>query len=284
MKKLFLIIVLLCGTTHADDYKSAQRLAAGDVISAEVFNDILDRIELTLKAISTTEMIGTWTVTWKTCVNGGPGNCSSLNVGSGWSSAVDSLYRERTDEWVISDDEDDTVSVSMQKCFSGAVSGAYYNDPCVARLAVDSGIMLLGTISGAGVSASTQHTEMYNIKRISDSQFTVWRLNSGSNSFVSFTLNKKALPPEAPTSLTATIDEATVSLSWTANDEDVTSYSIHTKDAADGTFKELNTSTTNAFTETLAAGVTRWYRVFTVNSDGTSLGSNVVRVTNPATE
>ena len=78
----------------ADDYKTAQRFSDGDVVSASVLNDILDRIELTLKGISEAELVGSWTTTWRTCINGGPGNCSSLNVGSGWGSSVDTLYRE----------------------------------------------------------------------------------------------------------------------------------------------------------------------------------------------
>ena len=51
---------MLSGATFAADYKSAQRLAAGDVISADVFNDILDRIELTLKPIEVSELVGEW--------------------------------------------------------------------------------------------------------------------------------------------------------------------------------------------------------------------------------
>ena len=280
MRFLVLLVTVFSSAAYAADYKSAQRLAAGDVISAEVFNDILDRIELTLKEVTPAEMVGSWDVTWKTCVNGGPGNCSGLNVGTGWGAAIDSLYRERSDVWTIENDGDGSFSVSMQKCFSGATGGAYYNDPCDARLAVDSGILLLGTISGAGVTASTEHTDMYNIKRISDSKFSIWRLNGGSNSFVSFTLDKKALPPEAPSALAGTIEEGTVSLTWTANDDNVTSYSVHSKDAADGTFTELNTSTSASFTDTLADDATRWYRVFAVNADGTSLGSNVIKITN----
>ena len=70
-------------------------------------------------------------------------------------------------------------SVSMDKCYQGAVAGAYYNDSCVSRLAVDSGILLLGTISGAGVSLDADHSDFYNIKRESSSRYTVWKLLSG---------------------------------------------------------------------------------------------------------
>ena len=281
MRLILVICLMLSSATFAADYKSAQRLAAGDVISADVFNDILDRIELTLKEITPNEMVGSWSVQWKTCVNGGPGNCSGLNVGTGWGDSVDNLYKSRTDTWVVESDGDGTYSVSMQKCFAGAVSGAYFNDACSARLAVDSGILLLGTLTGAGVTLDSQHSSMYNIKRVSDSRFSVWRLNSGSNSFVSFTLDRLAQPPEAPSSLAATLDSGSVSLTWTENDENVTSYSIRSKDDALDNFTELNTSSTASFTGVLEAGTSRWYRVFAINADGTSIGSNVIRVDNP---
>lgn len=281
MRMILVICFMLSGATFAADYKSAQRLAAGDVISADVFNDILDRIELTLKEITPNEMVGSWSVQWKTCVNGGPGNCSGLDVGTGWGDSVDNLYKSRTDTWVVESDGDGTYSVSMQKCFAGAVSGTYFNDACSARLAVDSGILLLGTLTGAGVTLDPQHSSMYNIKRVSDSRFSVWRLNSGSNSFVSFTLDRLAQPPEAPSSLAATLDSGSVALTWIENDENVTSYSIRSKDDALDDFTELNTSSTASFTDVLEAGASRWYRVFAINADGTSIGSNVIKVDNP---
>lgn len=282
MRLILVAWFLLSSVTFAADYKSAQRLAAGDVISADVFNDILDRIELTLKEITPSEMVGSWSVQWKTCVNGGPGNCNGLDVGIGWSDSVDNLYKSRSDTWVIESDGDGTYSVSMQKCFAGAVNGTYFNDTCSARLAVDSGILLLGTISGEGVTLDPQHSSMYNIKRVSDSRFSVWRLNSGSNSFVSFTLDKNAQPPEPPSSLSAVFDSGSVVLSWTENDENVISYSILSKDDALDDFTELDSSTIASYTDVLPSGTSRWYRVFAVNADGASIGSNVIKVDNPS--
>ena len=63
MKKILILIAFLATPQlSAAPYETAQRLTAGDVISAEVFNDILDRIELTLKDVTRSEMIGTWEV------------------------------------------------------------------------------------------------------------------------------------------------------------------------------------------------------------------------------
>ena len=268
----------------SDDYKSAQKFSDGDVVSAQVLNDIINRIELTLKSIISDELVGSWTATWRTCINGGPGNCVGLNVGSGWDSAVDGLYKTRTDTWVIADDGDGTYSVSMDKCFSGASGGAYFNDPCVSRLAVDSGILLLGTISGNGVSLDSDHTDTYNIKRVSSSRFAIWKLASGSNSFVSFTLDKNNLPPEAPTNLALSISSSSITQSWTAV-SGASSYDIHRKTTATGSFASIGTATTESYSDTsVTSGATYWYRVFAKNANGTSSGSNVIKLTfNPST-
>ena len=282
MKYLSLLIILFSINSFSEDYKSAVRLKEGDVISADVFNDILDRIELTLKTIETSELVGTWDVTWKTCISGGPGNCGSLNVGSGWSSSIDNLFRTRSDTWTISDDGDETYSISITNyCISGASGGQYYSDPCTGRINVDSGVVLFGTTSGAGVSNDSDHTEFYNIKRVSDSRFSLWQLKSGSNSFVSFQLDKKNLAPNPPTALTASLSSGTVSLSWTASEGGATSYTIKAKTSATGTYSDVTTgNTSTTYSDSLSSG-TKWYRIFAVNSDGTSIGSNVVSVTAP---
>ena len=68
---LILIAFLATPQLYADPYETAQRFTAGDVISAEVLNDILDRIELSLKAVERDEMIGTWNVIAYFCQNEG---------------------------------------------------------------------------------------------------------------------------------------------------------------------------------------------------------------------
>ena len=166
MKNIFLIVLIIASAfAYAEDYETAQRFEEGDTISADVLNDILDRIELSLKSSTTSDLLGSWDVAWKTCINGGPGNCSSLNAGSGWSSSIDNLYRTRSDVWTISDDGDGTYSLSITNyCISGASSGAYYNDSCTGRVNVEGGIFLFGTETGVGVSQDSDHTETYNIK------------------------------------------------------------------------------------------------------------------------
>ena len=196
MKNILLTFLVITSVMSlADDYESAQRFEEGDTISADVLNDILDRIELALKSNNTSNLIGTWDVTWKTCINGGPGNCGDLNVGDGWSSSIDNLYKTRSDVWTISDDGDGTYSLSITNyCISGALNSVYYNDSCTGRINVEGGIFLFGTETGAGVEQDTDHTEMYNINKVSQTRFQLWQLARGSNSFVGFTMDKQNQP------------------------------------------------------------------------------------------
>ena len=149
MRLLTIFCLLFSFGLMAKDYKSLQRLNEGDVISADVFNDILDRIELSLKSIDTSELVGSWDVLWKTCISGGPNNCGEvgLNAGSGWSSVTDSLFRNRIDTWTIIDDGDGTYSLSIEKyCVSGESAGVWYNDPCTGRISVDTAKEILAKI------------------------------------------------------------------------------------------------------------------------------------------
>lgn len=281
MKNILLTFLVITSVMSlADDYESAQRFKEGDTISADVLNDILDRIELALKSSTTSDLLGTWDVKWKTCINGGPGNCSSLNVGSGWSSSVDNLYRSRSDVWTITDDGDGTYSLSITNyCISGVSSGVYYNDSCTGRVNVESGIFLFGTESGAGVSQDSDHTETYNIKKVSQTRFQLWQLKSGSNSFVGFTLDKQSQPPKAPKELAIAVASDKATLTWTAGDNTETGYDVQRKASVGGDYASLATPTTESYEDSsIVKGNSYWYRVFATNDNGTSIGSNVIQI------
>lgn len=281
MKNIFLIVLIIASAfAYAEDYETAQRFEEGDTISADVLNDILDRIELSLKSSTTSDLLGSWDVAWKTCINGGPGNCSSLNAGSGWSSSIDNLYRTRSDVWAISDDGDGTYSLSITNyCISGASSGAYYNDSCTGRVNVEGGIFLFGTETGVGVSQDSDHTETYNIKKVSQNRFQLWQLKSGSNSFVGFTLDKQSQPPKAPKELAITLASGKAALSWTAGDNTETGYDVRRRASVDEDYASLATPTAETYEDSsLAKGNSYWYRVFATNANGTSIGSNVIQI------
>ena len=267
MKYLSFLIILFSINSFSDDYKSANRLQDGDVISADVFNDILDRIELTLKSASASDLVGTWDVVQTICPLGGLGNCSNLSV-TGAGSAVDNLYRQRADTVTFSDDGDGTFSYQTSNYCAFVRSGAG-NSPCSGGYAVVDGRFILNS---SGFAA-------YTFRKVSNTRIVLGMNASGSGSFNIIRLDKKNLAPNPPTALSASLSGSSVSLTWTASEGGATSYTVKAKTSATGTYSDVVTNNSGTtYTDILSSG-SKWYRVFGVNSDGTSIGSNVVSVT-----
>jgi hypothetical protein len=266
MKYLSFLIILFSIHSFSDDYKSANRLQEGDVISADVFNDILDRIELTLKSASASDLVGTWDVVQTICPSGGLGNCTSLSV-TGAGTAVDNLYRQRADTVTFSDDGDGTFSFQTSNYCAFVRSGAG-NSPCSGGYAVVDGRFI---INSSGFAA-------YTFRKVSNTRIVLGVNSSASASFNIIRLDKKNLAPNPPTALSASLSGSSVSLTWTASEGGATSYTVKAKTSATGTYSDIVTNNSGTtYTDTLSSG-TKWYRVFAVNPDGISIGSNVVSV------
>ena len=70
-----------------------------------------------------------------------------------------------------------------------------------------------------------------------------------------------------------------VTLTWTEGDATEINYDVKRKDSAEGTYTSIGTPTVETYVDaTATAGKTYWYRVFAINTNGTSLGSNVVNI------
>lgn len=290
MKYLIFFIFFFFLGLIAKDYESSQRLKDGDVISAEVFNDILDKIELTLKSATASELVGSWDAVQTKCAIGGS-NCAERDVFltgiglvvSGYGPEVDNLFQQRLDTITFYDDGDGTYSYQTSKYCLFDDNALKANEPCSGEYALVNGTLI---IKAEGLSS-------YTFKKVSPTRVEFHKGSGSSFSIIS--LDKKNLPPEPPANLSAINFSGTISLSWdavvatetllvdgttpvTQSEGAASSYKIQSKDAADGTYTELATATTNSYTDTITSGTTRWYRVFAVNEFGTSKGSNVVSI------
>lgn len=270
MKNIFLTVLIISSVvSYADDYETAQRFNGGDTISADVLNDILDRIELALITPKSSDFVGTWDILQTTTKAGCLGNGATCTL-SGRQTPVDSLYSQRTDSVTFSNDGDGTFSLSTSS-YCPFLQGAQ-NSPCNIPFAVIDGRFL--------IDGSDWGLYAYNVQKISASRFILSVWATGSSSFNLLQLDKESLPPKPPKSLAIALTSLKASLTWTAGDTSQTSYAIKRKSSVAASFSDLGTSTTESYEDTtIVKGNNYWYRVFADDSDGTSLGSNVIRIT-----
>ena len=289
MKYLSLLIILFSIHSFSADYKSAVRLKEGDVISAEVFNDIMDRIELTLKPITQEELVGTWTVKQYICDDMVYyGHASFCNQSNRVSSTNDEgiVFKTRNDSVTISDNGDNTfnwTSPNINLLFNAIRSDTWnHNTGNLNHTCSINSAQIMGcTVDPSLLHNGNKIAVWMNVKRTSPSQLVLFWGPRIGGSFNHLILNKNNLAPNPPTALSVSLSGSSVSLTWTASEGGATSYTVKAKTSATGTYSNVITANTGTtYTDTLSSG-TKWYRIFAVNSDGTSIGSNVVSVTAP---
>ena len=293
MRLILVICFMLSSATFAADYKSAQRLAAGDVISADVFNDILDRIELTLKPVTISDLVGTWTVRQYFCKFTllEQGLCNP--AGGVWTheGVEEDLFYYRDDIVSIDDNEDGTFSWTATKYQVlypvGQDTNAAYDtgnithNHCYISSAKIMACILNPVNNNTNLNGTFSSVAFMNVKRTSPDQIVLY-YGPQNNNFNHLVLNKQSIPPKPPTALTASLSSGTVSLSWTASEGGATSYIIKAKTSATGAYIDvMSGNTLTTYSDSLSVGISKWYRVFAVNAYGTSIGSNVIRVNNP---
>jgi len=309
MKKLLLITLILSFNLSSAPYETAQRFQEGDTISADVLNDILDRIELSLKDVTVSELVGEWDATQYLCtsslsgwgvdlterINGGPVGCLLGEAMTGAISREDGLYAERTDNVTIAAVNDSTTSFTWaQSSYNfifnhslGYVSDNH-NTAQTHTCSIIGGAALMSCKldiskwfeTNAG-GADRNFSASMNVQRLSDTRikffFGPWRAGGLFNVII---LDKKAQPSKAPTGLAISLSAGTAALTWTAGDATETGYDVKRKASSDGTYASIGTPTAESYNDsTIAKGNSYWYRVFATNANGTSVGSNVIQIT-----
>ena len=311
-----LISIFLFSNLHSEPYESAQRFSEGDTLSAEVLNDILDRIELTLKEVTVSELIGTWDATQYICTSSVSGKnadifdngrdsdsnwvsgmgCLSSDAGSSPSetfagaTTIDSIVGKRTDTVTISaiSGSDNTFlwkQTNYGFIYNDSLSKtvSQHGEPNTHTCTVIGGAAILGCHLDESKWNEGNRTisAFMNIQRLSQDRiklfFGPWR---GGGLFNTIILDKKALPPKAPAALAVSQSSGTATLTWTAGDATETGYDVKRKNAADGTYASIGTPTDESYSDSsIVKGNNYWYRVFATNGNGTSIGSNVIQIT-----
>jgi hypothetical protein len=228
----------------------------GDVVSADLLNDILSQIRGVTVGLSNSELDGTWT-------------CTSFNRDqgtiNGYVNHADGIGAYVTQDIDFTLQSNSTFSVTYDHNL-GQNSVSTGSSTCSGKL-IDGGLFVL-------TGNDCDNAGLYGMKKISKSCF-VWEVTNSFPLASATTCTRKNELPLAPTSLSVTSGSNGNQLSWTAGDDTASSYKVMSKDGASDEFTELGTATSTSFTDT-STNRSRQYRVFAVNDNGTSIGSNVV--------
>jgi len=271
-----LAVVFISRFSFAENASPPHTFKAGVVISADMLNENFEDIATNQKFLSPSDFLGTWECNAVSIKN-------SLPMGVGLTECG----------WSI-DSEDFCYSKNFTITFNNNGEGTY---------TYTANNQIFGDCS---YSPDVENTLPYRIigdsmfvKKVTDMAAIItvgWYgglkiTNKSKTSFIAFIsqtntywyCTKQNLQPAKPTNLSASTSGLIVTLSWVDNSNDETGFKIIRKDSLSAAYENIATTganiTSHPGTVPTAGTYTYWYRVQATNSNGDSLGSNVVKVT-----
>ena len=276
MKKSILIVLASIFLSYpmnliGGDFDTPHTFSCGDTISADMMNEIFDYIKNANKMITASELLGTWSCEVYTQTSG----CAAYT-----SLGTDSLYRYNSTTLVMIDDEDGTYSYTSTipnvfNCADEADNGTGLGNWVVKNNILFHDVYKWGIKGDPSVEAQTKFAKL---KRVSNTKFLMEMGSAATTVFAE--CDKQNLPPTTPATLTASASGTTVSLAWSDNSTNETSFNVLRRDSCDGSFSIVDNVTENgtSSTDTVPAAGSYWYRVSATNDNGTSVPSKMVRV------
>jgi hypothetical protein len=276
--RILALSLLISTNTYADDYVSEHRVEPGDVISADVINELFDKVQRTANTPSVENIIGVWkgtaygmsgytkTADWQT----GPNNLYIYlpNVTMTFQGGYQLVYDPTNHIWVPAP-VPQTLSCSPTpfEIDSSAGFSSSYD--------IQAGTLFKG---GLGYREWT-------IDKLSDTRIRLTAIGGGIYTDYSLliVLDKQNLPPKKPTDLNLSFTGRDVVLTWSDNSSNEQAFVVYRKDLLTGSYSNIITTTTNitSCTNTVPDAGVYWYRVSTTNSYGESAGSNVRKIVVP---
>ena len=278
MKKSILIIlasIFLSYPTNliGGDYETLHEFKSGDIISAEMMNELFDYIKNANKMITASDLIGTWSCEFYKQTGGGCG----LETGGGTLSTVgtDGLYFYNTTTLVMDRHDNGTYIYTSTipnifNCGDSADNGTGLGNWVVKNNVLFYDVYKWGIKGNPSVEAQLGFAKL---KKVSNSKL----LMEMPQSYTVFAeCDKQNLPPNKPSSLTSEILSSSITLTWTdSQTEAVTGYEVRRKTENTDNYTTVSTitdNTTRTYADTdVSTGGTYWYRVraYNINGDGT---------------
>jgi hypothetical protein len=251
----------------ADDFTLPHHAEPGEVISADVLNEMFDEVRETQRSITSADLVGAWSGV----------QFSHTGPFENDTAGPDELYYSRPISVTFVDDGDGTFSWSSSPISPFIRQGDAEDTARTAGTFAVFHDKLYFHVSSAGTKGFAP------LRRISPTRVLIECNFNGAANMSYVVLDKQHLPPAKPGSLSASASGLDVSLTWVDRSSDETGFRILRRDSVPGDYVPIATvaADSTAFTDTVPASGTYWYRVQAVNANGDSLGSNVALITVP---
>jgi len=280
-------VSLIFTQVQARTYSTTHIFSSGDVISADMMNELFSQLENINKSPVTSDLAGTWGLVQVSCAGGEPGNCttSSQVTVPGAVASTDGLTWSRSDTVTIVDDGFGLYNWT-QATYSSFLCNGHGPDAGTGRVSVANGFALFkDETGGTNVPGGDDGICAFTIKKVSPTRMQL-SINS-EGSFNVILLDKQSLPPLNPTTLTIAQSGLVNTLTWVDNSDDEVSFDIYKKSSAKGSWILIDSGSgltviadVTTYEDTVSEAGDYWYRVRATNTDGPSIGSKVIKVSN----
>jgi hypothetical protein len=273
MRRITLILVLMVSievnSQEVQCIPEAINIQEGDVVSADVLNEILSQLRsLQTGGIGTEDLIGTWQCT------------STLRPGAEGSGVIHNGYGQNslglytvTQEVIVSSHNDLKVRFNYPHNFGQGFQETGAQD-CLGHVVNGKIVMTNGLTDTGSYEATCYNTGYYDIQMIANQCFRMGNINDSTTN-----CRKTSVPPLTPSGLSAIVTSGKISLTWNAGDNSETNYDVKRKNSPTGTYVSVGLPTSESYEDTsVVTASTYWYRIFAINNNGTSTGSNVISV------
>jgi hypothetical protein len=271
---LFLGVSVFASDSRSGDFEQPHRLRPGDVISADVLNEIFEDIYETHKTVRVEDILGTWR-----------GRAYGSFIPANLSNPTPWLYSPEGGYYYL-----DNVTVTFRDDGDGTYT-LYTSDPSPFSTHSGGAPALLTSFELIGNTLFKGN--VYKVHRISRDRLTL-SLDTGGeagNATRLLILDRDKSTPAPPGVLTVSQIGNMVRLSWSDESTNETSFQIMRKNEASMPFSKIAVVGPNVTSYDDPVPVSDpdpndvwpydgrlWYRVFAVNAEGESYGSTVAYI------
>lgn len=264
--------LLITSSVKASDYSTPHTFKPGDVISADMMNEIFSYIRAAKATVTESDLIGTWTCNATASVNDVSG---SLFSASGWTAPSHGFFYSSGESTVtFTDNGDNTYTVSTP-----APDPIELRDSSASTH--DGDFIVENNILYYEMNENPSQVGQAVITQISNDRYMFSKNSSLNRQPLLMTCDRASVPPAKVTTLAASKSGQQVSLSWTdvANE---TGYKVYRLNPDATSYTLLSSSVSQdstSYTDTLpeTAGYYNYY-IKATNAAGDSYVSNIVQV------